>query len=278
LQVGTQDPSLVAPTPTPSGTPNPTVAPASKTGTAKTFRFGPKAISISGSETAVIGTPSVYKISRAGSYAVWPWVGEDQFLKIIFKITDPSGNIEDYNSSDDTYTLNATQVGSYSIFAYALQLGECYNENQCPSVMMTVNAVKTMPTPAPIQSAASLEYSKINNKLNSLRNQLLTFAASMTTIQSQLTSMKNVNRNVNTILENTDSINRALQSATGNTSAQPNVGNQEPNVGNQDVGNPEPNEGNQPPNTDYQAGGNRRRTRRNKLKRTSKLRKTRSKV
>jgi small-conductance mechanosensitive channel len=188
-------------------------------------------------------------------------VGEDQFLKILFKITDPSGNIEDYNASDDTYTLNATQVGSYSIFAYALQLGECFNENQCPSVMMTVNAVKTMPTPAPTQSAATFEYNRINNKLNSLRNQLLTFAESMDTIQSQLTSMKNLNKNVNTILQNTDSINKALQSAAENTSAQPNVGNQAPNA-----------------ESELQEGGNKPRTRRNKLKRTSKLRKTRSKV
>jgi len=275
LQVVTSGTSVATPSPTPSGTPSPTVA--SKTGTAKTFRFGPKAISISGSETAVIGTPSVYKISRAaGSYAAWPWVGEDQFLKIIFKITDPSGNIEDFNSSDDTYTLNATQVGSYSILAFALQLGECYNENQCPNVMMTVNAVKTMPTPAPTQSAASLEYSKINNKLNSLRNQLLTFAESMTTIQSQLTSMKNLNKNVNTILQNTDSITQALQSAaSGNTSAQANVGNENTNVGNENtnVGNIDPSA-----ESEVQEGGKRNRTRRNKLKRASKLRKTRSKV
>ena len=290
-------PQMIGPPPvmgtTPSPTPTATVAPTIKTGTAKTFPSGAKTISISGPETVIIGTPAIYKVSRAGSYASWPWVGEDSFQKIIFKVTDPSNTLSNFNSPDDTYTLNATQEGKYSILAFVLKLGECYDQNECPSVTITVNAVKTAPTSTPTPSSSiqnqmsSVEMAKINNKLNSLRNQLVNLGTSMSAIESQVTSMKNVSKNVTSILKNTDSITQALQSAASgntNTAATPASNNTpasnatpESNSNNA----PTSNSNNAPTsnsNAGEQAGGKRRTTRRNKLKRKSKLRKTRSKV
>jgi len=107
------------------------------TGEAKKFRFGDKSISITGPMTISIGVPTDYKVEPVKGYDDWD---TNQFLNVILKITDPTGNVNQVNYAK-TYTFDPKFAGNYTLLAYASDMGECYNENDCPNVTMTVKVV-----------------------------------------------------------------------------------------------------------------------------------------
>jgi hypothetical protein len=113
------------------------------TGTAKTFQFGDKAISITGDTTITAGVPTVYTVSPVSGYPDWE---TSQVLKVAFLITDPNGNVDELFNTK-MYTFDPSISGNYTIFAYALELGVCYDDKSCPSVSMTVNVINSNPSP-----------------------------------------------------------------------------------------------------------------------------------
>ena len=114
-----------------------TAPPTTTTGASKTFRFGDKAISITGPATTSVGVPTLYKVEPVKGYPEWE---RDQMLVVALLITDPTGNVtRDTNAK--MYTFDPKFAGNYKFLAYAANVPECFNENDCPNVTMTVKVV-----------------------------------------------------------------------------------------------------------------------------------------
>jgi len=121
-------------------------------GIPKTYQAGVKSISILGPATTRVGVPTTYKVLAGSGYP--SWIGNDPKLSIHFIITFPSGSLKRVYSDNDTYKLNATIPGNYTIVGYALNLGECADETTCPFASMTVNVTGTL---APANASAKTE-------------------------------------------------------------------------------------------------------------------------